>query len=167
MFLSLFHPLDIRKSFGQSPTSLRLELGSRAELHCEPPGGFPEPKLSWHKNNAVITADNEPGISVAGSSLTFRQVALQHMANYSCSAENIAGKRVSDSAVLIVYGQYTSKCGLFTYFLYLPANTSLSFFLFQQLTVAGAPGALGVSANAVGNRVRAANERAPATIRCP
>jgi len=28
------------------------------------------------------------------------------MANYSCSAENIAGRRVSDSAVLIVYGQY-------------------------------------------------------------
>ncbi|KAL7736178.1 hypothetical protein ACLKA6_003723 [Drosophila palustris] len=97
------HIAYIRKSFGQSPTSLRLELGSRAELHCEPPGGFPEPKLSWHKNNAVITVDTEPGITVAGSSLTFRQVALQHMANYSCSAENIAGKRVSDSAVLIVY----------------------------------------------------------------
>ncbi|XP_062130396.1 netrin receptor unc-5 isoform X3 [Drosophila sulfurigaster albostrigata] len=98
------HIAYIRKSFGQSPTSLRLELGSRAELHCEPPGGFPEPKLSWHKNNAVIGVEpGEPGITVAGSSLTFRQVALQHMANYSCSAENIAGKRVSDSAVLIVY----------------------------------------------------------------
>ncbi|EDW01476.1 netrin receptor unc-5 [Drosophila grimshawi] len=97
------HIAYIRKSFGQSPTSLRLELGSRAELHCEPPGGFPEPKLSWHKNNVVISADSEPAINVAGSSLTFRQVALQHMANYSCSAENIAGKRVSDSAVLIVY----------------------------------------------------------------
>ncbi|XP_017838929.1 netrin receptor unc-5 isoform X2 [Drosophila busckii] len=99
------HIAYIRKSFGQSPTSLRLELGSRAELHCEPPGGFPEPKLSWHKNNAVITPEpnSEPGIMVAGSSLTFRQVALQHMANYSCSAENIAGKRISDSAVLIVY----------------------------------------------------------------
>lgn len=110
---------DIRKSFGQSPTSLRLELGSRAELHCEPPGGFPEPKLSWHKNNAVISAadSSEPGIVVAGSTLTFRQVALQHMANYSCSAENIAGRRLSDSAVLIVYGQYKRKCfcGLPTY----------------------------------------------------
>ncbi|KAH8407648.1 hypothetical protein KR222_009390 [Zaprionus bogoriensis] len=97
------HIAYIRKSFVQSPTSLRLELGSRAELHCEPPGGFPEPKLSWHKNNAVIAADNDAGIVVAGSSLTFRQVALQHMANYSCSAENIAGRRLSDSAVLIVY----------------------------------------------------------------
>ncbi|XP_016940999.3 netrin receptor unc-5 [Drosophila suzukii] len=97
------HIAYIRKSFNQSPTSLRLELGSRAELRCEPPGGFPEPKLTWHKNNAVITADNEPGISVSAGTLTFRQVALQHMANYSCSAENIAGRRVSDSAVLIVY----------------------------------------------------------------
>uniref|UniRef100_A0A6P4E7I9 Netrin receptor UNC5 n=1 Tax=Drosophila rhopaloa TaxID=1041015 RepID=A0A6P4E7I9_DRORH len=97
------HNAYIRKSFNQSPTSLRLELGSRAELRCEPPGGFPEPKLTWHKNNAVITADAEPGISVSAGTLTFRQVALQHMANYSCSAENIAGRRVSDSAVLIVY----------------------------------------------------------------
>ncbi|EDW57244.1 netrin receptor unc-5 [Drosophila virilis] len=97
------HIAYIRKSFGQSPTSLRLELGSRAELHCEPPGGFPEPKLSWHKNNALITGDSDTGITVSGSTLTFRQVALQHMANYSCSAENLAGKRVSDSAVLIVY----------------------------------------------------------------
>ncbi|XP_002061121.2 netrin receptor unc-5 [Drosophila willistoni] len=96
------HIAYIRKSFSQSPTSLRLELGIRAELHCEPPGGFPEPKLTWHKNNAIVT-DSEPGISVAGGTLTFRQVSLQHMANYSCSAENIAGKRVSDSAVLIVY----------------------------------------------------------------
>lgn len=96
---------DIRKSFGQSPTSLRLELGSRAELHCEPPGGFPEPKLSWHKNNAQLTGDSDTGITVTGSTLTIRQVALHHMANYSCSAENLAGKRVSDSAVLIVYGQ--------------------------------------------------------------
>ncbi|KAH8336675.1 hypothetical protein KR059_000849 [Drosophila kikkawai] len=97
------HIAYIRKSFNQSPTSLRLELGSRAELRCEPPGGFPEPKLTWHKNNAVITAESEPGISVTGGILTFRQVALQHMANYSCSAENIAGRRISDSAVLIVY----------------------------------------------------------------
>ncbi|XP_064548276.1 netrin receptor unc-5 isoform X2 [Drosophila montana] len=98
------HIAYIRKSFGQSPTSLRLELGSRAELHCEPPGGFPEPKLSWHKNNALIAGDSDTtGITVSGSTLTFRQVALQHMANYSCSAENLAGKRVSDSAVLIVY----------------------------------------------------------------
>ncbi|XP_022228372.2 netrin receptor unc-5 [Drosophila obscura] len=97
------HIAYIRKTFGQSPTSLRLELGSRAELHCEPPGGFPEPKLSWYKSNAAITSDSEPGLAVAGGTLTFRPVALQHMANYSCSAENIAGKRVSDSAVLIVY----------------------------------------------------------------
>ncbi|XP_017866926.1 PREDICTED: netrin receptor unc-5 [Drosophila arizonae] len=97
------HIAYIRKSFGQSPTSLRLELGSRAELHCEPPGGFPEPKLSWHKNNALVTGDSDTGITVTGSTLTIRQVALHHMANYSCSAENLAGKRVSDSAVLIVY----------------------------------------------------------------
>lgn len=108
--ICLLTTTDIRKSFNQSPTSLRLELGSRAELRCEPPGGFPEPKLTWHKNNAVITSDSEPGISVSGGTLTFRQVALQHMANYSCSAENIAGRRVSDSAVLIVYGE----CGPWT-----------------------------------------------------
>ncbi|XP_030385691.1 netrin receptor unc-5 [Scaptodrosophila lebanonensis] len=97
------HIAYIRKSFNQSPTSLRIELGSRAELHCESPGGFPEPKVTWHKNNAPITGEGDPTITVAGGTLTFRQVALQDMANYSCSAENVAGRRLSDSAVLIVY----------------------------------------------------------------
>uniref|UniRef100_A0A1A9V945 Ig-like domain-containing protein n=1 Tax=Glossina austeni TaxID=7395 RepID=A0A1A9V945_GLOAU len=80
------------------------ELGTRAELFCEPPSGFPVPSVNWYKNNVPIVEVNEhgPTITPAGT-LTFRQVTLQDMANYTCVAENIAGKRTSDSAVLIVY----------------------------------------------------------------
>lgn len=36
---------------------------------------------------------------------------IQDMANYTCHAENVAGKRISDSAVLIVYGkQIENEC---------------------------------------------------------
>uniref|UniRef100_A0A1B0A5R6 Ig-like domain-containing protein n=1 Tax=Glossina pallidipes TaxID=7398 RepID=A0A1B0A5R6_GLOPL len=81
-----------------------FELGTRAELFCEPPSGFPVPSVNWYKNNVPIVEVNEhgPTITPAGT-LTFRQVTLQDMANYTCVAENIAGKRTSDSAVLIVY----------------------------------------------------------------
>ncbi|XP_036332771.1 netrin receptor unc-5 [Rhagoletis pomonella] len=95
----------IRKHFVASPTSLKVELGSKAELHCAPPGGFPEPKITWFKNNAPVTNANEYGIVISDddTTITFDVVSLQDMANYTCSAENVAGKRVSDSAVLIVY----------------------------------------------------------------
>lgn len=38
---------------------------------------------------------------------------IQDMANYSCIAENIAGRRESDVAVLSVYGMFT----MFTVFI--------------------------------------------------
>ena len=68
----------MRKQFVTSPTSLRVELGTRAELYCEPPNGFPEPTVSWHKNNVPITESNEHGPTVSPTgTLTFRQVTLQ------------------------------------------------------------------------------------------
>ncbi|XP_053963967.1 netrin receptor unc-5 [Anastrepha ludens] len=95
----------IRKHFTTSPTSLKVELGSKAELHCDPPGAFPEPKITWFKNNNPLTVSNDHGIAISidGTTITFDIVSLQDMANYTCSAENVAGKRISDSAVLIVY----------------------------------------------------------------
>ncbi|XP_061389249.1 netrin receptor unc-5-like, partial [Musca vetustissima] len=94
----------MRKQFVTSPTSLRVEVGTRAELYCEPPSGFPEPNVSWYKNNLPITENKDIGPTVSATgTLAFRQVTLQDMANYTCVAENIAGKRNSDSAVLIVY----------------------------------------------------------------
>ncbi|XP_059224908.1 netrin receptor unc-5 [Stomoxys calcitrans] len=94
----------MRKQFVTSPTSLRVEVGTRAELYCEPPNGFPLPTVSWYKNNVPITENKDIGPTVSATgTLTFRQVTLQDMANYTCVAENIAGKRNSDSAVLIVY----------------------------------------------------------------
>ncbi|XP_037956658.1 netrin receptor unc-5 isoform X2 [Teleopsis dalmanni] len=94
----------IRKQFLTSPTSLKVEIGSRVEFYCEPPPGLPTPKITWYKNNVPISNASDKGflISLSGT-LAIQQGSLQDNANYSCGAENIAGKRISDAATLIVY----------------------------------------------------------------
>lgn len=77
MFVFLLN-LDMRKQFLTSPTSLRVELGTRAELYCEAPNGFPDPTISWQKNNLPITENKEHGPTITASgTLMFRQVTLQ------------------------------------------------------------------------------------------
>lgn len=47
--------VDLKKhSFVTSPLSARLEPGSKIEIKCTPPSGFPKPKISWMKNNDIL-----------------------------------------------------------------------------------------------------------------
>ncbi|CAD7076930.1 unnamed protein product [Hermetia illucens] len=92
----------IRKTFTISPTSIRAQLGGRAELQCSAPSALPPAKIAWYKNNVPITPEHPIVITPEGS-LHIEQISLQDMANYTCVAENIAGKRTSDPAALTVY----------------------------------------------------------------
>lgn len=78
VFNIIFLFLDIRKQFITSPTSLRVEVGTRAELFCTAPTGYPEPKISWYKNNVLIKDPNEHGVSISlDGTLTIAETNLQ------------------------------------------------------------------------------------------
>ncbi|XP_045765198.1 netrin receptor UNC5B-like isoform X2 [Maniola jurtina] len=92
----------LKKQFAVSPSPTSVEAGSAASLRCSPPAAVPPPRVSWLKHGQPLQQDHNVLISAEGNLLISR-ATLQDMANYSCVAENIAGKRVSESATLTVY----------------------------------------------------------------
>ncbi|KAF9823732.1 hypothetical protein SFRURICE_017295, partial [Spodoptera frugiperda] len=85
----------IKKQFLQQPLSSTIEAGRGVTFRCVPPPAAPPPTIKWTRNGVAI----EPTVET----LVLPKVGLQDMANYTCVAENIAGRRESDVAVLSVY----------------------------------------------------------------
>ncbi|XP_068630442.1 netrin receptor UNC5C-like isoform X2 [Battus philenor] len=92
----------IRKIFSMSPSPTSVEAGLTASLRCSPPEAVPVPRVSWLKHGTPLQQDHNVVISAEGN-LVISRATLQDMANYSCVAENIAGKRISEPALLTVY----------------------------------------------------------------
>ncbi|XP_048265137.1 netrin receptor UNC5B isoform X4 [Bombus terrestris] len=122
----------LKKHFLSPPYSLSVEAGRNAELRCTPPLGVPQPKVYWLKNGTPLDAmtSSTPVSSMADSipndvtaannfvqtvdgHLILGKAELRHQGNYSCVAENIAARRVSEPAVLTVYvnGGWSSWSG--------------------------------------------------------
>lgn len=60
------------------------------------------PNVTWLKNGIPL----QPDLSVvltANNGLLFKHVSIQDMANYTCVAENLAGRRTSDPADLTIF----------------------------------------------------------------
>lgn len=121
----------LKKHFLSPPYSLSVEVGRNAELRCSPPLGVPSPKVYWLRNGspletaaagaASVSADANPNemssatgfVQSADGHLLLGEAELRHQGNYSCVAENIAARRVSEPAVLTVYvnGGWSSWSG--------------------------------------------------------
>ncbi|XP_033347262.1 netrin receptor UNC5C-like isoform X1 [Bombus vosnesenskii] len=122
----------LKKHFLSPPYSLSVEAGRNAELRCMPPLGVPQPKVYWLKNGTPLEtmtsstpvssmADSIPNDVTAANNfvqtvdghLILGKAELRHQGNYSCVAENIAARRVSEPAVLTVYvnGGWSSWSG--------------------------------------------------------
>uniref|UniRef100_A0A182NAQ5 Ig-like domain-containing protein n=1 Tax=Anopheles dirus TaxID=7168 RepID=A0A182NAQ5_9DIPT len=91
----------IKKQISISPKIVRVATGGRAELNCIA-NAAPAAKVVWLKNGVPVQA-NPPFVLLADNSLLIARVEIQDMANYTCVAENIAGKRVSDPVSIAVY----------------------------------------------------------------
>jgi len=125
--------VDLKKHFLSPPYSLSVEVGRSAELRCSPPLGVPPPKVYWLRNGSPLetsaagtasaSSDANPNemssadgfvqsadgfVQSADGHLLLGEAELRHQGNYSCVAENLAARRVSEPAVLTVYGEQFS-----------------------------------------------------------
>jgi len=99
---------DLKKYFEQAPYSKSVEMGSQTEMRCIPPDGVPSTVITWIRDSQTIDPKRDPNfIITADGHLLIAQTRLSDMGNYSCVAENIASRRVSEPALLTVYGEYS------------------------------------------------------------
>ncbi|XP_073992816.1 unc-5 isoform X3 [Rhodnius prolixus] len=92
----------LKKQFESPPYSQGVEVDHQAEMRCHPPVGVPPPRVYWLRNGAPLEPDTNIIVSSEGH-LLVSQARLQDTANYTCVAENIAARRISDPALLTVY----------------------------------------------------------------
>lgn len=68
--------------------------------------GVPAPQVSWLRNNVAIDPAKESNLIISSEGhLLIVQARLSDMGNYTCVAENVAARRLSDTVVLTVYGK--------------------------------------------------------------
>ncbi|XP_072940572.1 netrin receptor UNC5C-like [Epargyreus clarus] len=92
----------IKKHFSVAPQSQLAKQYTAVTFRCEPPPAAPFAQLYWLKNGAPVVVDDNVQISKEGD-LLIKQASLLDMANYTCVAENLAGKRMSEPALLTVF----------------------------------------------------------------
>ncbi|XP_031784792.1 netrin receptor UNC5C isoform X3 [Nasonia vitripennis] len=94
----------LKKQFESPPYSVSVEAGQSTELRCLPPIGLPPPRVYWLRNGVTLDTDASDTLLVSSEGhLLVGQAKLQHQANYTCVAENIAAKRSSEPASITVY----------------------------------------------------------------
>ena len=77
-------------------------IGKSVEIRCLPPDGDPKPVVQWLKNGAPIDKTNKRILVSHEGSLLINDVRSSDSANYTCVADNFAGRRISDPAALVV-----------------------------------------------------------------
>jgi leucine-rich repeat transmembrane protein FLRT len=106
-FYFFFIVTDLKKHFLENPYSVRVKLGVQVQLRCVPPEGVPPPEISWLKDGEPLKfAPDQDHVLIQSSEghLIFPQVRVQDVGNYSCVAQNVAARRISDPAQLLIQG---------------------------------------------------------------
>ena len=68
--------------------------------------GVPPPRVYWLRNNVPVDTESDTLLVSSEGHLLVGQAKLSHQANYTCVAENIAAKRLSEPVSLTVYGEF-------------------------------------------------------------
>ena len=64
------------------------------------------PQVFWLKDGEMIDVKKEINFIISNEgNLIINQARLKDMGNYTCGAQNVASRRLSESATLTVYGK--------------------------------------------------------------
>ena len=67
-------------------------------------------QVFWLMNGVRIDVHTEINYIISSEgNLIINQARLSDMGNYTCGAQNVASRRLSDSAILTVYGRFRLK----------------------------------------------------------
>ena len=100
----------MKKAFEVPPYSDQSAQGRQVEVRCHPPRGKPEPEIHWMKDGRVIAEDDPNYIVTSEGHLILVAARREDTGNYTCVAENVAGKRFSNPAEITIYGELLSCC---------------------------------------------------------
>ena len=92
----------VRKHITKNPYSKSVELERQIELRCLAPEGIPPPDVTWLRNGVPVEPKKE-GSNLIVSSKRHLLVVQARLGNYTCVSQNVAGKLLSDAAVLTVF----------------------------------------------------------------
>ncbi|KAL5018398.1 hypothetical protein ScPMuIL_004120 [Solemya velum] len=90
----------LRRRFEQEPMSKKFMQSETAVLACLPPEGKPRPEVFWLKDGELVDVKNFNFIISSEGNLIINQARLSDTGNYTCGAQNVVSKRLSDSALL-------------------------------------------------------------------
>ncbi|GMT36995.1 hypothetical protein PFISCL1PPCAC_28292, partial [Pristionchus fissidentatus] len=95
----------LKEEFRNRPKAAQALSGDKATLECSPPKGYPEPIVTWRKDDKEIRmSEEEPRMSLhPDGNLVIENVGHGDSGEYSCVATNMVGERVSPPARLSVY----------------------------------------------------------------
>ncbi|GMR60697.1 hypothetical protein PMAYCL1PPCAC_30892, partial [Pristionchus mayeri] len=95
----------LKEEFRSRPRPVQALAGDKATLECSPPRGYPEPIVTWKKDDKEIRiSDEEPRMSLhPDGNLVIESVRHTDSGQYVCVATNMVGERTSPPARLSVY----------------------------------------------------------------
>ncbi|CAD6190527.1 unnamed protein product [Caenorhabditis auriculariae] len=94
----------LRDDFRTRPRTVQALAGEKAVLECSPPRGFPEPVVSWRKDDKEIRISDLPRYTLhPDGNLIIEPVSHEDSGTFQCVASNMVGEKVSSPARLSVY----------------------------------------------------------------
>uniref|UniRef100_A0A8C4ZZD3 Neural cell adhesion molecule 1a n=1 Tax=Gadus morhua TaxID=8049 RepID=A0A8C4ZZD3_GADMO len=92
----------------QAEVNATADIGTSAMLACDA-DGFPEPTVTWARNNVVLETDEKYSLNEDGSELLIKDVTKVDEGDYTCMAKNKAGEK-EEEVSLNVFGKRISLC---------------------------------------------------------
>ncbi|CAM1305939.1 UNC5C (predicted) [Pycnogonum litorale] len=101
---ALINVAYLRKHFHNHPMSSNVALEGQILLTCLPPDGVPPPQVFWLKDGKLLDVKGDQNLIISSEgNLIVSLARLSDMGNYTCGAQNVATKRLSSTASLVVH----------------------------------------------------------------